>query len=197
MTDRYELVIVGGGPAGASAAIFAARAGLRTLVLDADKGMTRRALVNNLLGYPDGITGPELVELGQQHAKRAGADWQTAEVTALQPAGDSVRLTTSDGRSFDADQVLLTTGASAALALDAGVATRQATEPRMKDAIVVDEQGRTNVPRIWAAGAAAGVSVHVVITAGDAARVAINIISDRKGQRHVDHDVLQAHAATA
>ena len=197
MTDRYDLVIVGGGPAGASAAIFAARAGLRTLVLDADKGMTRRALVNNLLGYPDGITGPELVELGQQHAKRAGADWQTAEVTALQPAGDSVRLTTSDGRSFDADQVLLTTGASAALALDAGVATRQATEPRMKDAIVVDEQGRTNVPRIWAAGAAAGVSVHVVITAGDAARVAINIISDRKGQRHVDHDVLQAHAATA
>jgi len=44
MTDSYDLAIVGGGPAGASAAIFAARAGLRTLVLDSDKGMTRRAL---------------------------------------------------------------------------------------------------------------------------------------------------------
>ncbi|HYY88481.1 MAG TPA: FAD-dependent oxidoreductase [Chloroflexota bacterium] len=197
MGDTYELVIVGGGPAGASAAIFAARAGVRTLVLDADKGMTRRALVNNLLGFPDGITGPELVERGQQHAKRAGADWQITEATALQPADDILRLTTSDGRTFDADQVLLTTGASAALAHEAGAATRSATEPRMKEAIVVDEQGRTNVPRLWAAGAAAGVSVHVIITAGDAARVAINIISDRKGQRHVDHDVLPTPAATA
>jgi len=197
MTDKYDLVIVGGGSAGASAAIFAARAGLRTLVLDADKGMTRRALVNNMLGFPDGITGPELVERGQQHAQRAGADWQSTEVTALQPVDDIVRLTTSNGQTLDADQVLLTTGASAALAHEVGVATRPATEPRMKEAIVVDEQGRTNVPRLWAAGAAAGVSVHVIITAGDGARVAINIVSDAKGQRHVDHDVLPTPAATA
>jgi thioredoxin reductase (NADPH) len=197
MTDTYDLVVIGGGPAGASAAIFAARAGLRTLVLDTDKGMTRRAQVNNLLGFPNGITGPELVELGQQHAKRAGADWQSTEVTALQPADDSVRLTTSDERTFDAHQVLLTTGASAALGHEAGATTRPATEPRMKEAIVVDEQGRTNVSRLWAAGAAAGASVHVIITAGDAARVAINIISDRKGERYVDHDVLPAPAATA
>jgi thioredoxin reductase (NADPH) len=197
MTDRYDLAIVGGGPAGASAAIFAGRAGLRTLVLDTDKGMTRRAQVNNMLGFPDGISGPELVELGQTHAKRAGADWQTGEVTALQPAEDAVRLTTADGRTFEAEQVLVATGASAALARDAGVAVRPATEPRMKDAIEVDAQGRTNVPRIWAAGAAAGVSVHVIITGGDAARVTMNIISDSKGQRHVDHDVLPAATATA
>jgi thioredoxin reductase (NADPH) len=197
MTDRYDLVIVGGGPAGASAAIFAARAGVHTLVLDADKGMTRRAQLNNLLGFPDGISGPELVERGQQHAQRAGADWQSTEVTALEAADDMVRLTASDGRTFDADQVLLTTGASAALANAAGAATRPATEPRMKEAIVVDEQGRTDVPRLWAAGAAAGVSVHVIVTAGDATRVAINIISDRNGERHVDHDVLQTPAATA
>ena len=52
----YDLAIVGGGPAGASAATFAARAGLRTVVLDADKGMTRRAMVNNHLGFPDEFT---------------------------------------------------------------------------------------------------------------------------------------------
>jgi len=197
MADKYDLVIVGGGPAGASAAIFAARAGLRTLVLDADKGMTRRAQVNNLLGFPDGITGPELVELGQQHAQGAGADWQNTEVTALQPADDTVRLATSDGGTFDADHVLLTTGASAALAHDAGVDTRPGTEPRMKEAIVVDEQGRTSLRRLWAAGAAAGASVHVIITAGDGARVAINIISDHKGERHDDHDMLPTPTVTA
>src|SRR3979490_2839548 len=107
MSDVYDLAIVGGGPAGASAAIFAARAGLRTLVLDADKGMTRRAMVNNLLGFPEGTTGVEFAERGQDPPRRPGAQWVPAEVTALDQAGQSVLLTTSDGRSFEAEQVLL------------------------------------------------------------------------------------------
>ncbi len=196
MANMYDLVIVGGGPAGASAAIFAARAGLRTVVIDSDKGMTRRALVNNMLGFPEGITGPELVERGQVHAVGAGAEWLTAEVTGLEPAGESIRLTTSDGRTQEAEQVLLTTGASAVLAQQAGLATRPGTEPRMKDAIIVDPDGRTSAQDVWAAGAAAGVSVHVIITAGDGARVALNLISARKGQRHVDHDVLPPPSAS-
>jgi thioredoxin reductase len=190
MTDTYDVAIVGGGPAGASAAIFAGRAGLRTVVLDADKGMTRRALVHNHLGFPEGITGPDLVERGQQHARRAGAEWQNTEVTSLEKVGDVVRLGTADGQAIEAGQVILTTGASVALAQQAGITTRPATEPRMKDAIVVDGQGRTSTPGVWAAGTAAGASVHTIITSGDGARVAINVISARNGQRHVDHDVL-------
>ena len=82
----YDLAIVGGGPAGASAATFASRAGLQTIVLDGDKGMTRRAMVYNHLGFPEGITGPELVDRGQQQAVRAGAEWVEADVTALEAA---------------------------------------------------------------------------------------------------------------
>ena len=74
----YDLIIIGGGPAGASAAVFAGRAGLDTLVIDADKGMTRMAMVNNHLGFPDGVSGPELVDLGRRHAETSGAEWAEA-----------------------------------------------------------------------------------------------------------------------
>ncbi len=187
-----DLVIVGGGPAGASAATFAARAGLQTRVLDADKGMTRRAMVWNHLGFPEGVTGPDLGERGQQQAVRAGAAWEKAEVIEVERAADGFVLKSDDGRTFEARQVLLTIGANAALAHGIGAETRPATEPRMKEAVVVDSEGRTSVPGVWAAGTAAGVSVHTIITAGDGARVTINIISAAKGQRHVDHDVLPA-----
>ena len=188
----YDIVIVGGGPAGASAATFTARAGLRTLVLDADKGMTRRAMVYNHLGFPEGVTGPDLVERGQQQAIRAGAEWVTAQAESLDRAGDGFVLRSDDGRAFEARQVLLTSGANLELARRAGVQTRPGTEPRIKEVIAVDAEGQTSEPGIWAAGTAGGVSVHTIVTAGDGARVAINIISARQGERHVDHDVLQA-----
>ena len=58
--------------------------------------------------------------------------------------------------------------------------------------MVVDGEGRTSTPGVWAAGTVAGTSVHTIITAGDGARVAINLVSAVRGERHVDHDVLPA-----
>lgn len=187
----YDLVIVGGGPAGASAATFAGHAGLQTVVLDADKGMTRRAMIYNHLGFPDGITGPDLVDRGQEQAVRAGAEWVKADVSSLERRDDGFVLTADDGRTFEAREVLLTIGANIDLARQAGLAIRPATEPRIREVVAVDAEGRSSVPGIWAAGTAAGVSVHTIVTAGDGARVALNIISGRQGQRYVWHDVLQ------
>jgi thioredoxin reductase len=186
----YDLAIVGGGPAGASAATFTGHAGLQTLVLDADKGMTRRAMLYNHLGFPDGVTGPELVDRGQEQATRAGAEWVKADVTSLERRDDGFVLTTEDGRTFDAREVLLTIGANLDLARQAGLEIRPGTEPRIREVLAVDAEGRSSVQGVWAAGTAAGVSVHTIITAGDGARVAINIISGQKGERYVWHDVL-------
>jgi thioredoxin reductase len=186
----YDLVIVGGGPAGASAATFAGHAGLQTVVLDADKGMTRRAMLYNHHGFPDGITGPDLVDRGQEQATRAGAEWVKADVTSLERRDDAFVLTTEDGRTFDAREVLLSIGANLDLARQAGLEIRPGAEPRIKEVVAVDAEGRTSTRGVWAAGTAAGVSVHTIITAGDGARVAINIISGQKGERYVWHDVL-------
>jgi thioredoxin reductase (NADPH) len=196
----YDVAVVGGGPAGASAATFTARAGLQTVMIDADAGMTRRAMVNNHLGFPGGVPGPELVDTGKAQAAKAGAEVIHGKVVALQPqAGDGFSVRTEDGTVYEAKQVILTLGANPELAKQAGIRTKPGTEPRIREIVDVDPEGRTSLPGVWAAGTNAGVSVHTIITAGDGARVAVNLISGTKGERHVDHDVLPkpAEAPTA
>src|SRR3979490_1159964 len=97
----YDVAIVGGGPAGASAATFTARAGLQTVLIDADAGMTRRAMVNNHLGFPAGVTGPALVDDGKTQAAHAGAEVVPGKVVELQPQGDSFTITTEDGTGYE------------------------------------------------------------------------------------------------
>lgn len=190
--DPVDVVIVGGGPAGASAAVFTARAELSTVVVDADKGITRRAMLNNHFGFPDGIPGPDLVDRGRAHAESAGANWVTDDVDAIEPHEGAFVVRTGGGQTFTASQVILATGMSVAAAEAAGVTIVDATEPRIKSIVEVDAEGRSSVPGIWAAGTVAGASVHTVVTAGDGARVAINLLSELKGERHWDHDVLPA-----
>lgn len=186
----YDVIVIGAGPAGASAALFAAKAGLKTLVVDDDKGMTKRAWVENHYGVP-AIGGSELVETGKKQAEKFGAELVAAKATAVAREGDVVVVRTENGAAYSARHVILATGASVELAEASGIRTRPGTEPRIKTVLDVDPQGRTNVPCVWAAGTCAGVSVHTIITAGDGAKVAINVISELKGQRYVDHDVLQ------
>src|SRR3982074_1105868 len=121
----YDVAVVGGGPAGASAATFTARAGLQTVLIDADAGMTRRAMVNNHLGFAEGVTGPDLVDNGKLQAARAGARVVAGKVTELQkPGEDGFSVSTEDGEKFEAKQVILTLGANPELARQAGIATK-------------------------------------------------------------------------
>lgn len=186
----YEVAVVGGGPAGAAAALFAARAGKSTLLVDADRGMTRRAMLFNHLGVLE-ITGPDLVDAGLRQATRAGAELVKGTVLEVVRSADGLEVRTDAG-TFVARHVILATGASAELAEKAGVATRPASQPRIQTVVVVDTSGRTSQPGIWAAGTVADVSVHTIVTAGDGARVAINLISELNGSRWVDHDAMKA-----
>lgn len=188
----YDIAVIGAGPAGASAAIFTAKAGKKTLVIDNDKGMTKRAWVENHYGLPDGISGPDMVEAGKIHAKKFGAELVEDTVTDIVKDGDSFRLTTEGGQTYEARYVIITTGANTALAEKIGLRTKDATEPRIKTVLDVDASGKTNIEGIWAAGTAAGVSVHTIITAGDGAKVAINLLSEMNGERYVDHDILKS-----
>lgn len=185
----YDIAIIGAGPAGASAALFAAKAGKKTLVVDNDQSITKRAWVENHYGVME-ITGPDLVEIGKKQAAKFGAELVQAKAVNVTKAGEVFQVETENG-NFEAKHVILATGLSVELAEQMGVATKPGTEPRIKTVIDADGDGKTGVPGIWAAGTAAGVSVHTIITAGDGAKVAINVISELNGERYVDHDVMK------
>lgn len=188
--NMYDIVIIGAGPAGASAAIYAAKSGKKTLVFDNDKSITKKAYLRNHYGAPD-ITGPDLVEIGKKQAIQLGAELIQDTVVNLVKTDSGIKVET-ENQSYEASHVILATGLSVELAEKAGIATKDGTEPRIKTVIDVDANGKSSVAGIWAAGTAAGVSVHTIITAGDGAKVAINIISEINGERYVDHDIMKA-----
>lgn len=185
----FDIAIVGAGPAGASAALFAAKAGKKTLIIDNDKGMTKRAWMENHYGIME-IAGPDLIELGKKQASKFGAEIVEGTVQNITKTDNGFSIET-ENQHFEANQVILATGLSVDLAEKIGVETTAGTEPRIKTIVKVDEQGKTNIEGIWAAGTVAGASVHTIITSGDGAKVAINVISKLNGERYVDHDILQ------
>lgn len=185
----FDILIVGAGPAGASAALFAAKAGKKVVVVDNDKSMTKRAWVENHYGVME-ITGPELIETGKKQAAKFGAEIEEGTVENIEKAEIGFTVTAGE-KLYSAKHVIVAAGLSTDLAEKAGLKTKEGTEPRIKTVLDVDADGKTNVDGIWAAGTIAGVSVHTIITAGDGAKVAINVISELNGERYVDHDLMK------
>ncbi|TGA98963.1 FAD-binding protein [Sporolactobacillus shoreae] len=183
----YDVVIIGGGPAGQSAAIFTSKAGLKTLVIDNEKGLTQRALLKNHYGILE-TSGASLVETGKKQVERFGAEFVKSQVTNVTKNGEAFDIKTEDGASYSAGQIILATGSNAKLAQTIGLKTKDGREKYVKTVIETDEAGHTSIDGIWAAGVAAGVSVHTIVTSGDGAKKAINLISELKGERYVDHD---------
>jgi len=187
----YEVAIIGAGPAGASAALVTAKAGKKTIVLDSDKGMTKRAWFENFYGVME-ISGPDLVETGIKQFQKFGAEYKEDTVVSMKKTDSSVVLTTASGDSIEAKHLIIASGVHTDLAEHLSITTKPGTEPRIKTILDVDAQGKTNVEGVWAAGTCTGVSVHAIITAGDGAKVAINVISELNGERYVDHDMIKA-----
>ena len=109
----HDVVIVGSGPAGYTAAIYAARAQLKPVVLagsvTAGGALMNTTEVENYPGFIEGIMGPELMNQMQEQAERFGTDIRYEDVTALELEGDVKRITTSDD-VYEARTVIISTG---------------------------------------------------------------------------------------
>jgi len=117
MQHAYDLIIVGGGPAGLTTAIYAARENLETLIIDAkglggQAGVTER--LDNYPGFPDGIGGAALADRIVRQAQRYGVEMlQALSVTSIEDAGaEELRVVVSNGDHYEARAVLIATGST-------------------------------------------------------------------------------------
>jgi thioredoxin reductase (NADPH) len=113
----HDVVILGAGPAGLTAAIYAARANHAPIVITGPLFGGQLALtteVENFPGFPDGVMGPELMELMKRQAERFGAEIRIGEVTDIEATQSPLRMT-MDGEVIETKSLIVATGASARL----------------------------------------------------------------------------------
>ncbi len=114
--ERHKCVIIGSGPAGYTAAIYAARANLAPILYTgSDPGgqLMITTDVENYPGYPDGIMGPQMMEDFKKQAERFGTDVRYEMIASVDFTGPVHQLTTEGGTVLEADSVIISTGASA------------------------------------------------------------------------------------
>jgi thioredoxin reductase (NADPH) len=121
--EKVRCLIIGSGPAGYTAAIYASRANLKPVLytgMEMGGQLTTTTDVDNYPGYPDGVTGPEMMEQFKKQAERFGTDVRFGIATGVDFSGDKNKVIIDENKQIEADAVIIATGATARyLGLDA------------------------------------------------------------------------------
>ena len=116
MSEKIQVLIIGSGPAGYTAAIYAARAGLKPIVYTGGQPggqLTTTGEVENYPGYPKGIAGPEMMVELQQQAERFGTQVRYGMITSVDFSSYPLKAVADENQEIVADAVIIATGASA------------------------------------------------------------------------------------
>ena len=114
--NSVDVLIIGSGPAGYTAAIYTSRAGLKTLLYKGDQPggqLTITSDVENYPGYPDGVLGPQMMIDFENQASRFGAEIKSGMIEDVDFQADNLKATAEDGNVIETKTVIISTGASA------------------------------------------------------------------------------------
>ncbi|MFP7445931.1 MULTISPECIES: NAD(P)/FAD-dependent oxidoreductase [Bacillus] len=107
----YDCIIIGGGIAGLQAAIQLGRYKHKVLVVDSNHGRsTICKSYHNILGYPDGVSGQELRDIGRSHAEKLGVEFKLGKAEKAEKKGSGFKITLEDGGKLESERLLLSTG---------------------------------------------------------------------------------------
>jgi thioredoxin reductase (NADPH) len=164
--EFYDLIVIGGGPAGLGAAVYGASEGLRTVLIErtatgGQAGQSSR--IENYLGFPDGVSGAQLTDRARRQAAKFGAELLTArEVTGLEVNGSARTVRFGDGTSIDAHTVILATG----------VAYSQLAVPGLDE---LTGRGVFYGSALTGAASCAGSDIYIVGGANSAGQAAVHL----------------------
>jgi thioredoxin reductase (NADPH) len=171
LAEFYDLVVIGGGPAGLGAAVYGASEGLRTVLVErmatgGQAGQSSR--IENYLGFPDGVSGAQLTDRARRQAAKFGAEvLTTREVIGLEARGPARTVRFSDGTGVDAHAVILATG----------VAYRRLAAPGLDE---LTGRGVFYGSALTEATSCAGQDVYVVGGANSAGQAAVYLARGAK-----------------
>ncbi len=177
-----DVAIVGGGPAGLSAALFTAKNDLETVVFDEDETWMHRAHLYNYLGI-ESIDGTAFMEAAREHVGEYGATVREEAVEAVGQSSDGFVVETDAG-DYDARYVVFATGTDRELAEELGCETTG------EGTVAVDLDMETSVEDAYATGGMVREGTwQAIISAGDGGAAALDVLSKEAGEPFHDFDV--------
>jgi thioredoxin reductase (NADPH) len=183
----YKVTIIGGGVAGLQAAIFTAKAGEDTLVLDSGESLVlNTSNIQNMITH-DSIAGQEVLKRGKDKLEEFGGEFREEEVTKLERSGEGFRIETEEDE-YDSEYVIIASaGMHDYIELDLEFEDG-AEGPYMMDEHVKTDDSNRAADGVYAAGLANSWEHQTSIAMGDGGKAAVNLLSEDRGEPYEDHD---------
>lgn len=178
-----DVIIVGDGPAGLSAALFLAKNGQAVTVFGVDKTAMHSALLRNYLGIPE-ITGSDFQQAARAQVQKFGAKIQDQQITSIEKTAGGFAVSIENGERQESKYLIIAEGKSIKLAQSLGLSITST-------GVEVDHNYRSSIDKLYVVGRSTRLTrSQAVISAGTGAVAALDILATEKGKDFVDYDTV-------
>jgi thioredoxin reductase (NADPH) len=186
-----DVLVIGGGISGGSAAIYTSQGGLETAVIDSGKSQIKQ--VSKLFNYPGikEITGPELLDNIKDQAIDGGTEWLEGSVETVTRTDQGYSVKMTDGNERAAKYLVIATNLQTSLLESLGfelAVNQKVPSGKIKKVLGIEHDGTTKLRNLYITSLLAGLSSQSVIAAGHGASIGISIVSKETGKSYMWHD---------